>query len=86
MIITYYRGNELLGHVFRKYIIKREYGIKSKCATSTRELNIRKTHHVIENLVHTFDLKNNYLDNDEPWSGILADKDFAVQNMYHTIL
>ena len=31
-----------------------------------------------------FDSKNNYLDEDCPWSGILAATYFAVQNMYHT--
>ena len=32
------------------------------------------------------DLQNNYLDEDNPWSGILAATAFALQSMYHTIL
>ena len=41
---------------------------------------------VIANLVSMFDLQNNDLDEDDPWSGILAATDFAVQNIYHTTL
>ena len=33
-----------------------------------------------------FDLQNEYLDEDEPWSGILAATDFAVRSTYHTNL
>ena len=40
-------------------------------------------HRFIANLVLTFDLQNNYLDEDEPWSVILAAKSFAVQSKYH---
>ena len=38
------------------------------------------------NLVRLFDLQNNYLYEDDPWSGILAVTDFAVQSTYHTML
>ena len=40
-------------------------------------------HQVIANLVLTFDLQNNYLDEDDPWLGILAVADFAVRRTYH---
>ena len=43
-------------------------------------------HQLISNLVHTFDLQNNYLEEDDPWSGILAATAFAVQTIYHTNL
>ena len=43
-------------------------------------------HQVIANLVCTYDLQHNYLDEDEPWSGILAATDFVVQSTYHTTL
>ena len=33
-----------------------------------------------------FDSQNNYLDEDDPWSGILADTDFEVQSTYHNML
>ena len=35
---------------------------------------------VIEKLVHTFNLQNNYLDEDDPWSGILEAINFAVSS------
>ena len=38
------------------------------------------------NLIRMFDLQNKYLDEDEPWSGILEDTNFAVQSTYHTTL
>ena len=43
-------------------------------------------HQVIANLVRTYGLQNNDLDKDDPWSGILAATDFAVQSTYHTRL
>ena len=38
------------------------------------------------NLVWEFDLQNNYLDKDEPWSGTIAAMDFSVRITYHTTL
>ena len=43
-------------------------------------------HQVISSLVRTFDLENNYLDKDDPWSGILAATYFAVWSTYRTML
>ena len=43
-------------------------------------------HKVIANFVHKLDLQHNYLDGDDPWSGILADEDFVVLNTHHTTL
>ena len=33
-----------------------------------------------------FDLQNNYLDENDPWSVILAATNFAVRSTYHTTL
>ena len=41
---------------------------------------------VVSNLVRTFDLKNNYLDEDESWSGILSATDFIVRSTYNATL
>ena len=49
-------------------------------------LILKKINQVIENLVCTFDLQNNYLDDDGPWSGIIAATDFTVRSTYHTTL
>ena len=38
------------------------------------------------NLGSTFNLQNNYLDKDDPWSGILAATNFVVCSTYHTKL
>ena len=45
---------------------------------------LERIYQVIVNLVCTFDLQNNYLDEDDPWSGILSAMDFAVRSTYHT--
>ena len=37
-------------------------------------------------LVPTFDLQNNYLDEDDPWSDVLASTAFEVQITYHNTL
>ena len=68
-ILTCNRGNEFLGHAFKNDLIEREFGIKSKCATiENPQANsvLEIIHQVIVNLVHTFDLQNNYPDKDEP--------------------
>ena len=88
-IITYNRENEFLGQAFINNSIKHLYGIKDKCTTTENpQANsiIKIIHQVIEKLVRTFDLKNNYLDKDNPQSGILSDTYFAVQRTYHTML
>ena len=47
---------------------------------------LEKIHQVITNLVRKYDLQNNDLDEDEPWSEKLAATDFVLQSMYHTTL
>ena len=39
----------------------------------------------IVNIVCTFDQKK-YLDEDDPWSGIIAATNLSVHSMYHTML
>ena len=63
--------------------------IKSKCVpTENPQANskLEIIHQVIANLARTFDLKNDDPDEDDPWSGILAATDFAVQRTHHTKL
>ena len=47
---------------------------------------MEQIHQSIENILHKFDLKNNYLDEDDPWAGILSGTDFLVQIAYCTML
>ena len=39
---------------------------------------LEQIHQIIAKLVHTFNLKNNYLNEDDPWEGILSATDFLV--------
>ena len=71
----YDRGNEFPGHAFKNDLIKNEFGIKAKFATtenSQANSVLEQIHQFIANLVRTYDLKNIYLDEDDPWSGILV--------------
>ena len=43
-------------------------------------------HQVIAKLVCMFDLKNDYLDEDDPWLSILSATYFISHSMYHKIL
>ena len=47
---------------------------------------LKKNHQIISNLICMFNLKNNYLDWDDNWSGKLEATDFVVQSTYHNIL
>ena len=37
-------------------------------------------------MIRTFELEENYLDQDDPWKGVLGATAFAVQPTYHTTL
>ena len=78
-----------MGHAFRNYIIKEEYGTKAKYETMSKpqtNSTLAIIRQVIANLVRIFDLQNNYLDEGYSWSGILAATVFAVHSTYHTTL
>ena len=47
---------------------------------------VERIHQVIGNIIRTFNLESNYLDNDDPWRGILAATAFAVRSTSHTTL
>jgi hypothetical protein len=55
-------------------MIKEAYGVKAKPITVRNpQANaiVERVHQVIGNITHTFELKNNYLDDNDPWKGIL---------------
>ena len=88
-IIMNNRRNKFLCHAFKNDLIENKYGIKSKCAITTNpqeNLILERINKVIANLVHMFDSQKNYLDEDEPWAGILAATAFVVHSMYDTKL
>jgi hypothetical protein len=66
---------------------KTDYGIKRKPITTRNpQVNaiIEHVHQTIGNILRTFCV--NEVDEDDPWSGILAATSFAVQSTYHTTL
>jgi transposase InsO family protein len=86
--ITFDRGNEFIGHEFR-HTVTHDYGIKCKPITVRNpQANaiVKRIHQVIGNIIRTFDLENNYLDEKDPFKGVLAATAFAVRSTYHTTL
>ena len=76
-------------HAFKKDLIKNGYIIKGRCETvaSLQANSIpEQIQQFISNSAHNFDLQNNYLDEEDPWGGILASTDFLVQSRYHITL
>jgi hypothetical protein len=47
---------------------------------------VKRVHQTIGNIIRTFELHENYLDEDDPWKGILAATAFAIRATYHTTL
>ena len=46
---------------------------------------VERIHQVIGNIIRTFELENNYLDEENPWKGILSATAFAVRSTFHTL-
>src|SRR5688500_9689204 len=68
------RGNEFISKDFTKMSVN-DYGIKRKPITVRNpQANaiVERIHQVIANMVRTFELETNYLDEDDPWKGILC--------------
>ena len=78
----------IIGKNFQK-MIKEDYGIKRKPITVRNpQANAicERVHQVIGNIIRTFELENNYLDEEDPWKGILSATAFAVRSTFHTTL
>src|SRR5688500_15805739 len=86
--VTFDRGNGFIGKDFTKMLVT-DYGIKRKPITIRNpQANgiVERIHQVIANMVRTYELETNYLDEDNPWKGILSATAFAVRSTYHTTL
>ena len=86
--VTYDRGSEFIGKDFQS-MIKNDYGIKGKPITVRNpQANaiVERVHQVIGNIIRTFELESNYLDEDDHWKGILSATAFAVRSTFHTSL
>jgi hypothetical protein len=70
-------------------MIKEDYAIKAKPITVRNpQANaiVERVHQEIGNIIGTFELESNYLDEEDPWKGILGATAFAVQSTFHTTL
>ena len=83
--ITFDRGSEFMGEFTR--MVQKDYGVKKK-PTTTRNPQansiIERIHQTIGNMIRTFQIGKSELDEDDPWSGILAAVMFATRATYHT--
>ena len=50
------------------------------------QLSIEFTKQLVTSLIRTFELHENYLDEDDPWKGILPAAAFTIRATYHTTL
>jgi hypothetical protein len=87
--VTFNRGSEFIGQDFQK-MIKEDYGVKGKTYITVQNPQanaiVERVHQVIGNIIRTFELENKYLDDNDPWKGILSATAFAVQSIFHTTL
>ena len=70
-------------------MLSEDYGIKRKPITVRNpQANaiVERIHQVIGNMIRTFELEDNYLDNQDPWKGILSATAFAIRSTVHTTL
>ena len=86
--ITFDRESKFIGHDF-KDMVQKEYGIKAKSITVRNpQANaiLESIHQVIGNIIRTYEIQTNHLDEDNPWNGILMAISFAIRSTYHTTL
>jgi transposase InsO family protein len=86
-MITYDQGTEFMAEF--AHMICNDYGIKSKPITKRNpQANaiIERVHQTIGNIIRTFQVQDNYLNEDDPWEGILTATMFAIRANYHTTL
>jgi hypothetical protein len=70
-------------------MIKNDYGIKGKPITVRNpqaSAIVERVHQTIGNIVRTFELENNYLDEEDPWKGIISATAFAIGSTFHATL
>jgi transposase InsO family protein len=86
-IINYDRGTEFMAEFAT--MVEKDYGITKRPITKRNpraNAMIERIHQTIGNIIRTFEVQDNYLDEDDPWLGILAATMFAVRATYHTTL
>ena len=82
--IMYGRGGEFIGHKFKSILIEQVYGIKNKPVfpgNPQENITIEIIHPVLGNLLRTYNIQETYVDDADPWMGILAEAAFAIRHM-----
>ena len=70
-------------------MIKNDYGAKPKpISVRNPQANafVERVPQVVCNSIRTFELENNYINEEDPWKGILSSTAFAVRSTFHTTL
>jgi hypothetical protein len=70
-------------------MINEDYAIKAKLImVRNPQANpiAERVHQVIGNIIRLFELESHYLDENDPWKGILSATDLAVRSTFHTKL
>jgi len=83
--VVFDRGKEFMGD-FAK-MVQSDYGVTKKPATTRNpQANsiLERIHQTIGNMVRTHQVGSADVDENDPWSGILAAMMFAVRATYHT--
>ena len=81
-------GKEFVGHEFKR-MCQKDHNIKCEFITTQNPQANAITEHVHQvpgNLIRTFELKDNHMDDDDPWAGILTAAAFALHSTVHTTL
>jgi hypothetical protein len=86
-IITYDRGTKFMAEFAT--MVKHDYGITVKAITTRNpQANaiLERIHATIGNIIRTHQVLETELDEDDPWSGILAAAMYATRATIHTTL
>jgi len=83
--IVFDRGKEFMGEFAR--MVENDYGIKRK-PTTTRNPQansiIERIHQTIGNMIRSFQIGQIEINEEDPWTGVLAATMFATRATYHT--
>jgi transposase InsO family protein len=84
--VVFDQGKEFMGEFAR--MVQEDYGIKRKpITTHNPQANsiIERVHQMIGNIIRTHQVGSAEINENDPWSGILAATMFATRATYHTI-
>jgi hypothetical protein len=85
--VTFDRGKEFMGEFAR--MVEKDYGVTRRPITTRNpQANsiIERIHQTIGNMIRSFQVGKMEVDEDDPWSGILAAVMFATRATYHTTI